>query len=252
MLAAHAATGGAYDPTLLHAIVAVGYDSSFDAVTGRCSKHDPDGIDIASTASAELSIGVTSGRIGEIEIDPQGTVTMPAGIGLDPGGLGKGLAADLVVAELLAGHAAGALVGIGGDLACGGEAVEDGGWVVAIEHPDDPATTIGRVVLERGGVATSSTRSRRWVHGGVVRHHVIDPATRVSATTDVASATVVAGTAWLAEAHALAALLVGASGAIAHLRRTAVSGVVIDAAGTISTTDDPAPLATAPTVGDRR
>ena len=44
------------------------------------------------------------------------SVTLPRDVEIDPGGLGKGLAADLVTAELLAAGARGVLVNLGGDL----------------------------------------------------------------------------------------------------------------------------------------
>jgi len=44
-------------------------------------------------------------------VDPAGpAVTLPAGVGLDPGGIGKGYAADLLVAELRAAGAADGLL----------------------------------------------------------------------------------------------------------------------------------------------
>ena len=137
-------------------------------------------------------------------------MTRPAGVALDPGGIGKGLAADLVVAQLLAAGRGGALVDVGGDLACAGTAPLPGGWPVTVEHPDDVRRRPrARSRSSAGGVATSSTRSRRWVHDGAVRHHVIDPASGAMSDTDLAAVTVIARSGWLAEAHATAAILAG-------------------------------------------
>ena len=58
---------------------------------------------------------------------------MPEGIGLDPGGIGKGLAADLAVRELRAAGTGGVLVALGGDIACAGRAPDPAGWLVDIE-----------------------------------------------------------------------------------------------------------------------
>ena len=58
-------------------------------------------------------------------------------------------------------------------------------------------------------MATSSTRSRRWIHDGAIRHHVIDPASGAMSDTDLAAVTVIARSGWLAEAHATAAILAG-------------------------------------------
>ena len=78
-------------------------------------------------------------------------------------GIGKGLAADLVTAELCSAGATGALVGIGGDLVARGTPPDDAGWVIVVEDPDDPAVALARIAIDAGGVATSSTRSNRWL-----------------------------------------------------------------------------------------
>jgi thiamine biosynthesis lipoprotein len=78
-----------------------------------------------------------------------------------------------------------------------------------------------------GGVATSSTRKRRSLSGGVSRHHTIDPRTRRSAATDLAAVTVVAPTGWQAEAHATALLLNGSALAGAYAAERSLSGFAV-------------------------
>ncbi|MFN8050003.1 MAG: FAD:protein FMN transferase [Acidimicrobiales bacterium] len=119
--------------------------------------------------------------------------------GFDPGGIGKGLAADMVSAEIMAAGADGALVSVGGDLRVRGVAPEGGAWRIDIEDPrcDGIVTT---VELTDGAVATSSQMKRRWTaDDGVVRHHLIDPSTDTSSVSPVLSATVVSAEAWQAE-----------------------------------------------------
>ncbi len=231
MVAAWQATGGRYDPTVLPVLVAAGYGHSVE---------DP------ARVTALPPMDLRLGGMGDVAIDPaQRTVTVPVGVVLDPGGIGKGLAADLVVAELLAAGARGALVGIGGDLSCAGEPPLPDGWHVTIERPDKPATDLGTFAITGGGVATSSTRSRRWTHEGRPHQHVVDPATGTESRTDLAAVTVVARTGWLAEAHATAAILSGRAGILDHLRAHALSGVTFTAAGEVIATDDLRSLAVA-------
>ena len=88
--------------------------TSSPPVTSRTARPAPIG---------DVSRGLRSdhGSIHDVEIDRDaGRMRTPAGLVLDPGGIGKGLAADLVAAELCAAGATGALVGIGGDLAARG------------------------------------------------------------------------------------------------------------------------------------
>jgi len=213
-----------YDPTVLGAINAAGYTRSVDG-SGRVSVQ-------AGPASVKASLD-------DMTIDTAtSAVIVPAGLGLDPGAIGKGLAADIVVTELLEEGTGGALVSVGGDLSAGGVAPTVDGWYVLVEDPADPSHSLVTLALDAGGVATSSTLSRIWVEGGRSRHHVIDPVTRTCATTDLAAVTVIAGTGWEAEVQATAALLCGAEKALDYLESHALSGVVTTLAG--ATTMSPA------------
>ena len=93
-------TEGAFDPTLLRALVRAGYASSID---------QPD----RTTILPELDAPAVACSIAEVSVDP-GTarVTLPPDLVLDAGGIGKGLAADLVVERLLDTGAVGALAGV--------------------------------------------------------------------------------------------------------------------------------------------
>jgi FAD:protein FMN transferase len=185
-------TGGRFDPTVLRALLAAGYDRDYAAL---------DRIAISPPAPPRPSPGCAA-----IRLDPAvRAVTLPAGVAVDSGGIGKGLAADLVVEELLADGAAGACVNLGGDLRVAGEGPADGSWLVAVDGPGHPPV----LSLADGGVATSSRLRRRWWRAGRTLHHVIDPATGAPADTPVGSTTVIDGAAWRAEVLATAALVAG-------------------------------------------
>ncbi|MEY2424185.1 MAG: FAD:protein transferase [Acidimicrobiaceae bacterium] len=181
-------TGGAFDPTVLGAVMRAGYDRSFE--------------ELGSTpVASSLVIGCTDIVISGSE------VRLPAGTGFDPGGIGKGLAADLVAIEVMAAGADGVCINLGGDLRVLGTS-PDGAWTIAVEHPSF-AEPISRVGLEYGAIATSTTLKRRWLVDGEERHHLIDPHTGMPSTTDLTLATVIAGEAWIAEVMAKAVLLRG-------------------------------------------
>ncbi len=213
-------TAGRFDPTVLDAVIAAGYDRSFEML----SRVD---------GPAHSPLGPVPG-CGSIDLFPgAGAIRLPAGVHLDLGGVAKGWAADVVVRELLAAGAAGACVNVGGDLRVAGHAPTGDGWVVAVEDPHRPGAEVGRIQLLDGGIATSSRVRRQWHRQGQSRHHVIDPRTGTSAGTDVAAVTVVAGDAWLAEvlatallldpdpglvlAHGASALVIGGDGVIHHV-----------------------------------
>jgi thiamine biosynthesis lipoprotein len=129
---------------------------------------------------------------------------VPAGVGLDLGGIAKGHAADLVLTEVLAAGAAGGCVNVGGDLAVAGQPPTDDGWIVGVDDPFRPGREVLRLALAGGAVATTSRLRRRWRRGGVEVHHVLDPRTGRPATTRTVAVTVIAGRA--ADAEVLAKL----------------------------------------------
>ena len=104
---------------------------------------------------------------GELVVDaPPGCITIPRARQLDAGGIGKGLAADMVSAGLMRRGALGVLVNLGGDIRCRG-AGPSGDWRVGIDHPDGPdLPSVARITLRHGALCTSGVRKRRWVRAG--------------------------------------------------------------------------------------
>jgi FAD:protein FMN transferase len=186
------ATGGRYDPTVLDAMIAAGYDRSFSDLH-------------SDSPTSATPAGPTPGCDGMTVDHDRGIVQLPPAVHLDPGGIGKGLAADLVAAMLRADGAAGALVNVGGDIRVIGEA-PPAGWGVDVDLPGIGDT---RLALRDAGVATSGTHRRRWRRDGTERHHLVDPVTGSSAVIPFVGATVVAGSAWWAEILTKAVLLAG-------------------------------------------
>jgi thiamine biosynthesis lipoprotein len=230
MIEAWRATDHRFDPTILPALIAAGYRASID-----------DARRVTILSSGAMHVGGfdrDEATLDGVEIDPEAsTVRLPPGLFVDAGGIGKGLAADLSVTSALRAGAAGAMTSIGGDISMGGRPPE-GGWVVHIEHPEAGRGNVATITVTGGGVATSSTRSRRWWHEGAQRHHVIDPWSGAPSTTDLSSVTVVARSGWLAEAHATAALLAGSAEVIAYARRHDLSALAVTNDGRILATDD--------------
>ncbi len=188
-------TGGRFDPTVLPALRAAGYDRDFAAVPRDTADPVPDAVPAPGCAAVHMDPVV-----GSVQLDP--------GVALDLGGIGKGFAADLVATELLAAGAAGALVDLGGDLRAAGVPPEQGGWLVEVDHPLD-GQGAGMLAVVDGAIATSTRVRRAWTRAGRVMHHLIDPRTGAPADHGLASVTVVAGETWRAEVLAKAALIAG-------------------------------------------
>ncbi len=209
------ATDGCFDPTLLGAIVGLGYAASRDDATRRTS----------------LPAGTPPrGRPAEIVVDrTAGWVRLPVGTVLDPGGLGKGLSADLVVAELLEAGADGVVVTVGGDLRVGGTAPDDRAWTIDIAASDDAGARRLRIV--DGGVATSTTQIRTWRRNGRWQHHLVDPSTLDSTMGEVVSCTVLAGTAAWAETFTKVPFVDGLTDGLGRLEELGLAASVTTADG---------------------
>jgi len=199
---ARARTEGRFDPTVHDALVAAGYDRSFEEVP-------PEGT--ASAGPSPPCGGRVSLRDGLVVLEP--------GYRLDLGGIAKGYAVDRAC-SLLA-QAGSCLVNAGGDLAvCGSRS-----WPIGLETAGTPLT----LALERGAIATSGRDRRRWRRSGEERHHLIDPATGRPADVDLRSVTVVAGTAAEAEVLAKVMFLAGSEAASSQADRDGTPCVLVTA-----------------------
>jgi thiamine biosynthesis lipoprotein len=216
------ATGGGYDPTFLHQLIEAGYTTSIDG---------------PAQIAVTVDLPCPDHSVFDVRIDMAGPFAwVPTGLALDPGGIGKGLAADLVVTESLHSGVSGALVSIGGDIAAAGVAPTCDGWIIDVEDPVFPDSVLTTLAVSDGGIATSSTRTRRWEVDGTPRHHVIDPKTGTCSRTDLAAVTVVGNAGWLAEVHATAALLSGSAHAVDYLESRGLIGLATTCDATTSTT----------------
>jgi len=211
-------TRGRFDPTVLGAMLRAGYDRSFETLGPR-----------PSAGVGDLALG--AGAIAILD----DIVRLPRGVGFDPGGIGKGLAADIVAEELQAHGAQRACVNLGGDVRVCSTNPHCDAWTVAVDHPwcVDP---IARLGITRGAAATSTSLRRQWVVDGEPRHHLIDPATGQPSTSDLTFVTVVAGHAWAAEVLAKAVLLEGTPNQFDLLSTMGAEGIAIDAQGRVHAT----------------
>jgi thiamine biosynthesis lipoprotein len=189
-------TGGLFDPTALAALEGAGYDRDFAA------------IDLADDDAGPLQ-PIACGGWRDVRIR-DGRVLLPAGVGVDLGGLVKGWTADRAAEAAVDAGLPWVLVNAGGDLRVAGDAPA---VPVGIEEPTDPDRTPWIVRLEGGALATTSTTTRRWAPG---RHQVIDPRTGLPADVPAVQATVWAPSCAEAEVGAKRALLAG-SAALAEL-----------------------------------
>jgi FAD:protein FMN transferase len=165
-------------------------------------------------------------------------LTVPDGVQLDLGATAKGWAADRSATRIADRTGCGVLVSLGGDIAVAGHAPE-GGWRIRVQdvtgEPGDPADgPYALIAIRDGGLATSSTKARRWQRGGDVLHHILDPRTGLPAEPVWRTVSVAAGTCADANAASTAAVIRGRA-ALGWLARLGLPARLVDATGVVFT-----------------
>ena len=220
-LQAARSTAGLFDPTILPALLAAGYDGTFSEVAA------------ASKAGKKRALAPPASRPKwEDIVVGRGTVSLPPHAAIDLGGLAKGWIVDLL-AEALRPFGP-ALVDAGGDVRATGKAAGLA-WPVAVADPSRPERDLAQVELCDEAVATSSIGKRRWLVGQEWMHHIIDPRTQLPAATDLLCVTVLGDSARAAEVHAKVALLLGSEAGAAHLEAHGASALLVSQDGTVRT-----------------
>ncbi|HMF08552.1 MAG TPA: FAD:protein FMN transferase [Thermoanaerobaculia bacterium] len=140
-----AATHGAFDPTV-------------EPLTRRTREG---GVRTGKSPEDILPAGRTDIGWQRIRIDrPAGTVSLPAGGGLDFGGIAKGYALDRAARILLERGFASALLDAGGQILARGHPPDQEGWLVAVADPMDRSQPVFPVMLRDVSMATSGNSER--------------------------------------------------------------------------------------------
>jgi thiamine biosynthesis lipoprotein ApbE len=216
-------TDGDVDPTVGAAMAAIGYDRDFQLI----SQNGP---------AARLTVRQVPGW-REVRLTGR-ALTMPAGVQLDLGATAKAWAADRSAARIHAQTGCGVLVSLGGDIAVAGPAPE-GGWRIRVQDvtgaPEEtPQGPYSLIAIRDGGLATSSTKARRWQRGGDVLHHILDPRTGLPAEPVWRTVSVAAGTCADANAASTAAVIRGRA-ALGWLAGLGLPARLVDATGVVFT-----------------
>ncbi|MCF6282696.1 MAG: FAD:protein FMN transferase [Candidatus Polarisedimenticolaceae bacterium] len=105
-------------------------------------------------------------------------ITLPKGMEIDLGGIGKEYAVDSTTNLLRQKTAASLLINFGGDLAVTHARKSGNGWCVAIDHPDRCGSSSGQEIeIKQGALATSGDAQRYLLKDGIRYSHILDPTT---------------------------------------------------------------------------
>jgi thiamine biosynthesis lipoprotein len=101
-------------------------------------------------------------------------------MGLDWGGIAKGLAVDRAAQAIQALGIARGFINAGGNLFCWGKNPDGGPWKIGVKHPRRDGF-LGVLSISDVGAATSGDYQRYFESEGVRYHHIFDPKTGYSA-----------------------------------------------------------------------
>ncbi len=202
------ASGGAFDPTVGHAMEMSGFNRNY--LTGE-----------RKVSETEASAGSSYRDVLLCSADRSVTLTRP--LVLDLGAVAKGFAIDLAAEELrpFQDYA----INAGGDILARGLGPEGTPWRIGIRHPRQPEALIDKFAVSDAAVCTSGDYERPRPAGGS-GHHLLDPETG-QAVAEVASVTVVAPTAMLADALSTAAFVLRAERGLGLLESQNVEGLIV-------------------------
>lgn len=167
-----------------------------------------------------------------------GTITLPAGMQLDLGAVGKGIACDHISAYL---HSrpqiAGAVVAVGGSVVTYGKKPDGSSWKVAIMHPREEGSYLGVLSLEgEHYISTSGDYERYVMADGVRYHHILDPATGYPAHSGLCSVTIVCDSGLLADALSTACFVLGPEQGLALAQVYGAEALLVEEDGSLHMT----------------
>lgn len=212
---ARVATGGRFNPFVLDRLQSLG-----------------DGVDLPLVDGVLEAQAVIDPTV--ILVEGASAVHIPSGARFDPGGIGKGLAGDIVAERLVAAGAASVQVELGGDVRLVGRGWRGERWTVDVREPRHRRTVIGTIELDDGAVATSSVLGRRWRRGNAEMHHIIDPSTGLPSTSDLVAVTATSSELWWAEIVAKTVLMSGSDRAAGLMETFGATGLAVSADGVVT------------------
>jgi FAD:protein FMN transferase len=201
-------TGGAFDPTVGALMETRGFNREYrtGAVVRVATETD------------------TAATWRDVTLDEERrTVTLRAPLVLDLGAVVKGMAIDLAARELEPFRDF--AIDAGGDLYLGGLNAAGEAWSVGIKHPRERGQLLTTLRVSDTAVCTSGDYEQQ-TPGDSGDHHIMDARAGASATT-IASATVMAPSAMVADAMSTAAFVLGPVDGMALLERHGLEGMLV-------------------------
>lgn len=182
----------------------------------------PETVDVRTVAPPPARVALPRSHRSPVPSLDGDRARVPAGEQYDPGGVGKGMLADMALALLRAAGATSALVELSGDLAGFGDGQP---WPVRVD-PFDEGAALAEIELHDGAIATSAITRRAWIgQDGAFQHHLRCPRTGAPVFGPWVAVTALAPTCLEAETRAKWAYLTASTEPLVH------GGYVVDWSG---------------------
>ena len=185
-------SGGAFDVTIAPV------STLWDFKSGEHTLPDADAIDRAA------------GLVDYTRMKIEGkTVTLPAGMMIDLGGIAKGFTGDRVGEIFSQYNIQSGIISLGGNVQAYGTKTNGKPWRVAIQNPENSMEYLGVLDVQDKAVVTSGGYERFFEENGVRYHHIIDPRTGYPADSGLISATIVCEKGILADGLSTSLFIMG-------------------------------------------
>ena len=184
-------TDGALDITLYPVLAAWGFTTD--------EHHVP--------SDAELSALLENVGYERITLDGN-KLTIPDGMQIDLGAVGKGYAGDLAVQELKANGITSAILDLGGNIQTIGAKPDSSPWKIGVRSPDGNGSFATLAVMDKA-VITSGGYERYFEENGEVYWHILDPDTGKPTHSGLISVTVIGDEGRLCDALSTSIFVMG-------------------------------------------
>lgn len=195
-------TDGALEPTIYPVLLAWGFTTG----ENRIPKED------------ELQTLLQDVGYERIKIEGN-EVTVPDGMKLDMGAVGKGCTGDVLVGILKEAGVTSALLDLGGNVQVIGTKPDGSRWRLGLRNPFDAEGYLGVLEIADAAVVTSGSYERYFIGDDGKRYgHIIDPSTGYPAENGLASVTIVAKEGKVCDALSTSLFIMGREKAEAYWR----------------------------------
>lgn len=178
--------------------------------------------------------------VGADKADVDGSmVSLPEGMQIDLGAVGKGIALDEIrnVLEQRT-EVTGAVISVGGSILTYGNKTDGSAWNVGIVDPFDTSQNMGVLSLTGSWCVSTSGDYERYVEvDGVRYHHILDPYTGMPADSGVKSVTILTESGLFSDALSTACFVLGVEDGLELAEMFDAEALFVDEQGEITMTE---------------